>query len=253
MHPWPKTRVTLLGRLSNPRDKEAWDEFVALYGPFIYKFACRRLPQEEDAADVMQEVLSAVLKGSYQRPKGPFQKWLLTILLNEIRDFHTARGRRAEVIDGPGLAMRLEDESACAEEEWEQERRQHLFHAAAARIRERAKPIHWDIFTRTTLEHQSGHEVAEAFHLSVSNIYAIKSRILKEIKKEIDRLENLQACYPSTAITSEIIAFHCPFCKAIFRVPFTQCGTKRTCPYCQHRLQVPRPDPGEREIKPAAS
>src|SRR5947209_3197092 len=98
MHPWPKTRVTLLGRLGNPQDRDAWNEFVGLYGPSIFNFARRRLPQEEDAADVMQEVLSVVLKGSYERPKGRFQKWLLTILLNKIRDFYAARARRAEVL-----------------------------------------------------------------------------------------------------------------------------------------------------------
>ncbi len=113
MEPWPKTRVTLLGRLSNPRDKDAWDEFVALYGPFIFKFARRRLPQEEDAADITQEVLSAVLKGTYQRPKGRFQKWLLTVLLNAIRDFHAARGRRYEVFCEAGRALRVDEESAA--------------------------------------------------------------------------------------------------------------------------------------------
>ena len=67
MQQWPKTRVTLLGRLADPQDKDAWNEFIALYGPSIFNFARRRLPQEEDAADVMQEVLSAVLRGTYQQ------------------------------------------------------------------------------------------------------------------------------------------------------------------------------------------
>jgi RNA polymerase sigma factor (sigma-70 family) len=243
MHQWPKTRVTLLGRLKDPRDKDAWADFLDLYGPFIFQFARRRLPQDEDAADVMQEVLSALLKGTYQRPKGPFQKWLLTILLNEIRDFHAARGRRAEVVSEAGVALRLEEESARAEEEWEKERRQHLFRAASDRVRERAKPAHWGIFVRAALEKQSGHDIAEALGLSVSNVYAIKSRILKEIKQEVDRLEGLQARHSSIAITEEKFTFHCPICQAIFRVPFAQCGTRRVCPYCHHHLQVPRPDP----------
>src|SRR4029077_5061750 len=134
------------------------------------------------------------------------------ILLNEIRDFHAARGRRAEVVGASSAAWRLEDESARAEEGCEQDRRQHPFPAAAERVQQRAKPAHWDIFARTALENQTGHDVAEATGLSVTNVYAIKSRILKEIKKEIDRLENLQARYPATSIISEIIAFHCPVC-----------------------------------------
>src|SRR5437764_4463245 len=129
MHQGPKARMTLLGRISDPQDREAWSEFVALYGPCIFNFARRRLPQDEDAADVMQEVLSAVLRGTYQRPKGRFQKWLLTILLNEIRDFHAARARFSEVLGASAVALRAEEESVSAEEEWEKERRQQLFHA----------------------------------------------------------------------------------------------------------------------------
>jgi RNA polymerase sigma factor (sigma-70 family) len=190
MPEWPKTRVTLLGRLGDPQDKDAWEEFVALYGPSIFSFARRRLPQDEDAADVMQEVLSAVLKGTYQRPKGRFQKWLLTILLNEIRDFHSARARRGQVLAESRQALRLDEEAAGAEEEWEKERRQHLFHAAADRVRERSNPAHWDIFVRTALDDLTGQAVAKEFGLSVSNVYVIKSRILKEIKEEIERLED---------------------------------------------------------------
>src|SRR5436305_4107351 len=132
MHPWPKTRMTRLGRISDPQDREAWSEFVALYGPCIFNFARRRLPQDEDAADVMQEVLSAVARGTYQRPKGRFQKWLLTIILNEIRDFHTAKARRSEMV--ASMAQRQEEEPTRAGEEWEMERRRHLFHAAANRV-----------------------------------------------------------------------------------------------------------------------
>ena len=100
MPEWPATRVTLLDRLHDPQDQEAWAEFVSLYGPLVFSFARRRLPQDEDAADVMQEVLSAVLRGTYQRPSGRFQKWLVTVLLNKIRDFHAARVRRGEVSGG---------------------------------------------------------------------------------------------------------------------------------------------------------
>src|SRR5947208_11396469 len=77
MAEWPATRVTLLDRLHDPRDREAWAEFVALYGPLLFRFARHRLPQDEDAADVMQEALAAVMGGRYQRPRGRFQKWLV--------------------------------------------------------------------------------------------------------------------------------------------------------------------------------
>src|SRR5262245_14060633 len=131
MSAWPATRVTLLDRLGDPRDDLAWSEFVGLYGPPLFEFARRRLPQDEDAADVTQEVLRTVLGGRYQRPRGRFQKWLVTVLLNRIRDFHGARVRRREISGGTAVAERLAEEpSREDEQEWEQDRQRHLFRAA---------------------------------------------------------------------------------------------------------------------------
>jgi RNA polymerase sigma factor (sigma-70 family) len=186
MPDWPATRITLLDRIRDPQDQDAWAEFVGLYGPLIFNFARRRLPQDHDAADVMQEVLSGVLRGSYQRPKGRFQKWLVTVLLNKIRNFHTAQVRRFEV-SGTDLATeRLQEEpSRSDEEKWDQDRERHLFHAAAERVRARSNPVHWDVFLRTALQNQSGQEVANALNMSLTNVYAVKCRLMKEIKDEV--------------------------------------------------------------------
>jgi RNA polymerase sigma-70 factor (ECF subfamily) len=186
MPEWPATRVTLLDRLHDPRDQVAWTEFVGLYGPLVFRFARRRLPQEEDAADIMQEVLSSVMGSRYQRPKGRFQKWLVTVLLNKIRDFHAARFRRGEICGDPAVSQRLLDEpSRDDEEEWEREREEHIFRTAAAQVQRRTNPIHWEVFVRTALQKESGQEVARALKVSLTNVYAIKSRLMQEIKDAV--------------------------------------------------------------------
>jgi RNA polymerase sigma factor (sigma-70 family) len=188
MSHWPTTRVTLLDRLRDPQDREAWSEFVDLYGPLLLHFARRRLPQDEDAADVVQDVLGAVMRGSYQRSQGRFQKWLVTVLLNRIRDFHSARCRRPEVSGGTTNAERLlEEPSRGEEDEWERERQQHLFRIASERVRTRTSPLHWDVFARTALDNQTGRDLARELNLSPANVYTIRSRIMKEIRAEIER------------------------------------------------------------------
>jgi RNA polymerase sigma factor (sigma-70 family) len=189
MSAWPATRVTLLDRIHDTQDQEAWAEFVGLYGPLVFTFARRRLPQDDDAADVMQEVLSAIVRGTYQRTTVRFQKWLVTVILNQIRDFHTARVRRSEVSGDLPVIERLEvDPSRIEEEEWEQDRQRQMFRIAADRVRVRTNPAHWEAFVRTALENQSGQAVASAVSMSLTNVYAIKSRLMKEIKDEIQRL-----------------------------------------------------------------
>lgn len=56
----PATRQSLLVRLRNPRDEQAWAEFVAIYAPLIDRVARANGLQSADAADLAQEVFRAV-------------------------------------------------------------------------------------------------------------------------------------------------------------------------------------------------
>src|SRR5690348_17125338 len=56
----PETRASLLVRIRDGRDTEAWQQFIQLYAPLVYGFARRRGLQDADAADLMQEVLRSV-------------------------------------------------------------------------------------------------------------------------------------------------------------------------------------------------
>ena len=54
---------TLLDQL-RARRPEAWQRLVLLYGPVIYRWCRRSDLSAEDAADLVQEVLAAVLVNS---------------------------------------------------------------------------------------------------------------------------------------------------------------------------------------------
>ena len=55
----PKTRISLVIRLKNVADHEAWDEFTVIYEPLVLRLLQRDGLQESDARDVCQQVLSA--------------------------------------------------------------------------------------------------------------------------------------------------------------------------------------------------
>src|SRR5436190_13224502 len=75
----PATRASLLVRLRNPRDEAAWMEFVARYAALVYGYARKQGLQDSDAADVSQEVLTAVASAvgrlDYDPAKGSFRNW----------------------------------------------------------------------------------------------------------------------------------------------------------------------------------
>ena len=54
---YPDTRASLIVRLKDRADEEAWCEFVEVYRPLIYRLACRKGLQHADAEDLAQQVL----------------------------------------------------------------------------------------------------------------------------------------------------------------------------------------------------
>jgi RNA polymerase sigma-70 factor (ECF subfamily) len=56
------TSGSLLQRLRQPADRESWPKFVRLYTPLTYYWARRTGRQEADAADLVQEVFTVLVK-----------------------------------------------------------------------------------------------------------------------------------------------------------------------------------------------
>lgn len=69
----PQTHPTLLIRLRDERDRQAWSDFVDVYSPVIYAFARRHGLQDANAADLVQEVLGSTSRSirQYDRARGP--------------------------------------------------------------------------------------------------------------------------------------------------------------------------------------
>src|SRR5262245_57981036 len=97
----PTTHPSLLVRIRDARDHDAWADFVRLYAPLVYAFARRKGMQDADAADLTQEVLRGVHGAAprleYEPARGSFRGWLFTIAYRRLHDFrarqrHMARG-----------------------------------------------------------------------------------------------------------------------------------------------------------------
>jgi RNA polymerase sigma-70 factor (ECF subfamily) len=85
------TRPSLLIRVRDPQDAEAWGQFVALYGPLIFQFARKQGPQDADAADLTQIVLQAAIDAmkrlDYDSQRGTFRCWLYKVVRNSLSKF----------------------------------------------------------------------------------------------------------------------------------------------------------------------
>lgn len=181
----PTTHASLLARLSDACDGDAWGRFVDLYAPPIYAFARRQGLQDADAADLTQDVLRSVSgafrRGGFDDRLGSFRSWLFTVVRNRLRDVMTSPKRRER---GTGDTGALMDVPAPADM-WEQECERQMFTWAAEQVRPRFQPASWQAFWRTAVEGHRGADVARELGLTVAAVYLAKARVMKAIKEEI--------------------------------------------------------------------
>jgi len=191
----PITRSSLLLRLRDARDEEAWSHFVRLYGPLVYHFARRRGLQDSDSGDVTQEVLRAVMaraEGLDQiHQKGSLRSWLFTVAHHKVYDLQT---RRRQAVQGSGesaIEAVLREQPAPEEQEiWEREYREQVFAWAAEQVRAACSATAWQAFHQTAVEGKSAADVAQMLSLTPAAVYLAKSRVMARLKEQIRRMEN---------------------------------------------------------------
>src|SRR5690242_15110223 len=93
-----RTSASLLDRLRLQPDAESWQRLVDLYTPLIRGWLRRHAALDQDADDVVQEVLAVVVRKLPQfrrgeRP-GAFRRWLRSITVNCLRDFWRSQRTR---------------------------------------------------------------------------------------------------------------------------------------------------------------
>ncbi|HXG13075.1 MAG TPA: sigma-70 family RNA polymerase sigma factor [Gemmataceae bacterium] len=192
----PGTRPSLLVRLRDPHDAQAWAQFVDVYAPLIYGYGRRHGLQDADAADLTQEVLrkvaGAIGRLDYDAQRGSFRGWLFTVVRNQLRDFLTDR-RQASRGSGDTAAQEFLEEQPAPpqdpEADWEQECERRLFAWAAEQVRSEVQEATWQAFWMTAVEGKSGKETATALGMTAAAVYLAKSRVMARLKEHVRQLQ----------------------------------------------------------------
>src|SRR5262245_42731490 len=167
----PQTRPSLLVRLRNAQDNDAWRQFVELYAPLLYRYARRHRLQDADAADLTQEVLRAVAGSigrlDYDPRQGPFRGWLFTLAHHKLCDFFTRRRRQQTGSGDLSVQERLHELPAPQADEWNHDDERRLFRRAAEQARTEFTETTWQAFWQSAVEGRAGAAVAAALQISV--------------------------------------------------------------------------------------
>lgn len=195
------TRRSLLDRLRNWEDQTSWREFFDTYWKFIYSMAIRAGLSDQEAEDVVQETVISVAKKmpefQYFQKQCSFKGWLMHVTRLRIMDQMRRRSPHSlQAVFGDRdstqtpIVERVADPSAdkAFEGAWDEEWERNLVDAAMERVKLRVKPEHYQIFYLSAVKGLATHEVARSLQISSAQVYLIRHRLAKEVKREIERI-----------------------------------------------------------------
>ena len=180
------TSPSLLVRLRRPDDQNAWGRFVRLYAPMIYAWGRRVGLQSEDAADLVQDVLTTLVRKlpefDYRQP-GSFRAWLRTVTLNKWRD--GARRRAARPAEQAGEQVldlaAPEDSISLTEVEY----REFLVARALELMQAEFQPTTWKACWELVVNDRPAADIAIELHISPNAVYLAKARVLRRLRAEL--------------------------------------------------------------------
>jgi RNA polymerase sigma factor (sigma-70 family) len=190
----PDTRESLLIRVTDARNQDAWEQFARSYRPVVYNVARMRGLQDADAQDVAQQVLIAVARAlplwERRDESTRFRNWLCRMARNAAVNTLTRqprdRGVGGTVIHSDVSALR---NAADPDSQLEREYRRQLFRRAAEAVRLRADEVTWRAFAMTMIEGRSIPEVAALLERTEAVIYAARSRIMRRLRDAVKEME----------------------------------------------------------------
>jgi RNA polymerase sigma-70 factor (ECF subfamily) len=195
------TRYSLLSRLQNWDDQDSWRDFFNTYWRLIYSTALKSGLSESEAEDVVQETVISVAKSldkfKRDRTLGSFKGWLRNIIRWRMADQFKKRPggsyREAEALEtesGRWDPAELPDPAGSQwEAVWEKEWQTNLMETAKENVRRNVKEEHYQIFDLYVLKQWPVKKIARTLGVSIGQIYLVKYRISRLLKKEVHRLE----------------------------------------------------------------
>jgi RNA polymerase sigma-70 factor (ECF subfamily) len=183
------TRPSLLLRIRDRSDTDAWRTFDAIYRPMLQRFARARGLDQDAAEDVTQQCLAAIYdhigEFNYDPSKGRFKSWLRTLVNNRVRDLlRVQRDRQGDTGAFRQAQQREDSPEDVFEQIWMEEHLGHCLRELRCEVEETTFKAFWDY----VMEEQPIEHVCAALNLKPNNVYTIKWRLTERIAAKMKEL-----------------------------------------------------------------
>ncbi|MBN9522832.1 sigma-70 family RNA polymerase sigma factor [bacterium] len=187
------TSTTLLARVRELGDADAWGRFVRVYSPLLYSWARQMGLRHEDAVDLVQDVFAVLVQKlptfDYDT-HGRFRGWLWTVT----RRRWVERRRRARLpLDparDPAELPDADDPPDTGVGVEEAEFRAHLLRNVLPTLRGNFHASTWQAFWKHVVEGRPAAAVAAEEGVSVAAVYKAKLRVTAHLSRELGDLLN---------------------------------------------------------------
>ncbi len=188
------TSRSLLARVQADQP-DAWDRLVHLYAPLVLHWCRHGGLQDQDVADVFQQVFQSVVMHvagfRKERQADTFRGWLRRITQNKLRDHYRRLGRETPGVGGSSAQARLAQlpqPTAPEDEPLPEEGERGLFARALNMVRGEFEERTWAAFWRTAVEGRTARDVALELSMSPGAVRVAKSRVLHRLRVELGDL-----------------------------------------------------------------
>jgi RNA polymerase sigma-70 factor (ECF subfamily) len=184
------TSPTLLERVKDAQDHEAWGRFHSLYAPllrdWIRWFGVPPAAVEDLVQDSLIRAARKMPTFSYN-PEKSFRGWLRTVVRNQVLSFYRARSNRPPHMP---LPPGLDPGADPGEEAWEADYRRHLLETLLKQVREQVDDEVWLAFDACHLRclprGQAARELGITYATLIGRAWKVM-RLLREAGRGLDR------------------------------------------------------------------
>lgn len=184
-----QTSIGLLERLRSGNDPD-WNRFIDVYRPLLAQWLRRCDVMLDDAEDLLQEILAAVVKAipefQHNGHPGAFRRWLKGLTHHRVLNHYRARKRLPKAwTDLPEDASPMWVQSEYWQSgDWEAEHDQYVLASLMRQVRPDFSADTWLAFSRQVMELTPPREVAVELGMTVGAVIAAKARVMRRLREE---------------------------------------------------------------------